>query len=319
MDLDNAFADMDQGAPNRPRHCLPPLSQFSGERSKYRAWRTEARIKLSVDGSAYGSEEAKIGAIHAALTGVAKVNCTAKVSSLLEEETPQVDSLLAYLDLSYANRHEVQQALQKLATLKQGNKTFASFLPDFERLMADAGGASWPEDVKKDKLSNAVASDILAASTAVLATSPPDTYNGLVELFSGVAAQQEFVARRSQLDGPSRPPQTRRAVGPADPDAMDWEPTPVRSRVMNANGHRNGPGLPDDNVFRGRRAKWISEDEYRRRRSEHLCLRCSRPGCRTALCPLAAAVRPRTQVRQQTIATNIDPSAFSDLVEPGNE
>src|SRR5258708_33695229 len=78
------------------------------------------------------------------------------------------------------------------------------------------------------------------------------------------------------------------ARGTQAADMMDWEPTQaVEIRAVNVKGHPTGPGLPDDHLLRGKRAKWAPQAEVERRRSASACYRCGRVGCRTAVCPLA--------------------------------
>jgi hypothetical protein len=68
---------------------------------------------------------------------------------------------------------------------------------------------------------------------------------------------------------------------------MDWQPTLVK---VNRFATDSDPNRDRDLI--GKRAKWVSEEERDRRREEGLCIRCSRPKCRIALCPLKPVRRP---------------------------
>ena len=41
--------------------------------------------------------------------------------------------------------------------------TFVYFIPEFEQCLADADGSEWPEDVKQDRLHEAISPKILEA------------------------------------------------------------------------------------------------------------------------------------------------------------
>ena len=82
---------------------------------------------------------------------------------------------------------------------------------------------------------------------------------------------------------------------------MDWEPT-IATKVNaytprngNLDGHPKGPGLPNDYLLRGKRARWVSEEELNRRKADKVCWRCARKGCTSKVCPLAATVRPKVK------------------------
>lgn len=65
-------------------------------------------------------------------------------------------------------------------------------------------------------------------------------------------------------------------------DEMDREPTKISQAILKANEE-----------LKGKRAKWVDQDEIARRKEEGRCLRCGRTGCRVAKCPLLPPRRPR--------------------------
>ena len=66
---------------------------------------------------------------------------------------------------------------------------------------------------------------------------------------------------------------------------MDWEPTKISRAVQQQNER-----------LQGKRAKWVSQEEWRARRKESRCLRCGRTGCQIAECPLLPPKRPSAQI-----------------------
>ena len=82
---------------------------------------------------------------------------------------------------------------------------------------------------------------------------------------------------------------------------MDWEPTVTMKLNAatqgggNPNGNPKGPGLPNDKLLVGKRARWVSREEMDRRKAEKVCWRCARRGCNSKVCPLAVPIRPRVK------------------------
>ena len=305
-----------------PRQNMPMLSEFDGTRAAYRPWRQEVDLKLEIDGPLMAGEKGKIGAIFHALTGTAKAHMADAVSRLREKDDATAKELLDLIDANWGNPHQQRQALQKLGVLKQGARAFTTFYPEFERLLGEAGGHSWPEDVKIDKLLSSVSLDILEAMEAV---EVPQQYTALVNLCRSIGERQYYIQQRRKKEAASgsrgKPTATSTfPVADAAPagDAMDWEYTsPVRAARVNMNGHPTGPGLPSDVELKGRRAKWVSTEEYQRRRDAGVCLRCARRGCRVAVCPLAASKNPNRQPRIQVAELKVDD--VSEPVEPAVE
>jgi ferredoxin len=44
--------------------------------------------------------------------------------------------------------------------------------------------------------------------------------------------------------------------------------------------------------LKGKRAKWVSNDEFKARLREKRCIRCGRTYCRKKICPLEAPIKP---------------------------
>ncbi|KAK2728507.1 pol-like protein [Colletotrichum kahawae] len=64
---------------------------------------------------------------------------------------------LSYLDRTYKDSNVYDQAASTLRTLRQReDQALASFLPRFERILAEAGGADWPSRAKITLLEGAL-------------------------------------------------------------------------------------------------------------------------------------------------------------------
>lgn len=270
-------------SPLLPRPRLPPLHEFDGTRTLYSAWRIEVDTKLKIDWEAIGGEAAAVGTIFASLTGPARVTCATRVSEILSSPHPSTQSFLTYLDDCYLDRHAREQAQRKLAKLRQGNQSFATFLPEFERLLHEAGGGSWPESIKIEKFRDCVSRSLLLAVSVV--PEQPTTLNDWIRYLSNVSNERDYL-----LGGSSYTAKGHRQVSTFPVESMDWEP--VKANIVNTNGC-DGPGLPTDAFLRGKRARWVDKDLINKRKMQGQCLRCARKGCSPRFCPLAAAQRPQ--------------------------
>ena len=175
----------------RPRMRLPDLPKFDGDRRQYKAWKMQAKMKLRIDAEAIGNEMAKIGVIFNALEKTALANMSSMVYALEKSADPKAQTLIDHLDKSYSNPHETRQARQRLASMRQGTRAFVNFIPDFEQCLVDADGSEWPEDVKQDRLCEAVSPKILEA---MVGRTWPKSYDETVMLFRKIAEDQYYLA-----------------------------------------------------------------------------------------------------------------------------
>ena len=59
------------------------------------------------------------------------------------------EKIFDQLELSFGDPHKKEKAARKLHHLRQGNRPFIEYFVEYRRLIMEAGGANWPEDVKK--------------------------------------------------------------------------------------------------------------------------------------------------------------------------
>ena len=76
------------------------------------------------------------------------------------------DVLFAQLKLAYDNPESMEIAARKLNVMKQGGKSFSSFISGFEKTMLETGGLQWDEQVKKTFLNTAITTDLQEALVA---------------------------------------------------------------------------------------------------------------------------------------------------------
>ncbi|KJZ69557.1 hypothetical protein HIM_11050 [Hirsutella minnesotensis 3608] len=177
-------------APTRKtRPTLPDPPKFEGIRSKFRAWLSEMRNKLRVDGRVIGSK-ADQGC------SSANDNRVRRAGGRGGDSDP--DQYLQYLEECYGDPNARTRALENLRSLRQGDKeSFAALLPRFEKELADSGGATWPEEVKISYLEGALRQDLRLAT--VYAAPTRTTYAEWVQALQSLSSGLECVGRRDAL------------------------------------------------------------------------------------------------------------------------
>ncbi|KAK4171223.1 hypothetical protein QBC36DRAFT_199796, partial [Triangularia setosa] len=171
----------------------------------------------------------------------------------------------------------------------QGEKeSFASFLPKFEKELADSGGAEWSDAVKSNYLKRTINREMRTALAGQLNLPKfyPEFVNNLHNLGANLDELRFYTARRKPQtksrslspDHNAPGPKHRPTITAAAVDEMDWEPTKISQAIHRANKE-----------LKGKRAKWVDQSEIDRRKSEGRCLRCGRTGCKISKCPLLPA------------------------------
>ena len=134
--------------------------------------------------------------------------------------------------------------METLRTIRQGPKEFfSSFLPRFERALADAGGMAWPDEVKRSHLDGALTFEL----RRLIITMPAiTTYGDYVNEILRVSNLHRATMRHA-------PKEQSTAYRGAN-ETMDWEPT------------RAAAVAPSQNSKKIRRAKLVGQEEMDKRR-----------------------------------------------------
>jgi hypothetical protein len=298
---------------NASRHVLPALPEYHGLREGYETWRGKLLAKIRVDGNKMGNHYGMIATILMTLRGDAERNCSTHLNNLLQRDGVTVSDAIRYLDRIYRDPRLKQQALDQWNRLRQGTDNFDTFFAEFERLLAQAEGDQWPEDVKMQALRVATAPEIVRQNVA---NDNSENMNELANQYRKIASGLAALAGpRVHYAGPYQVT-TGSQYHPVN-DHMDIDVpgsfnvnVPLHEGRGRGNMNRGsrgrgqftnygggsrvnpdgaqGPGLPSDERLRGRRAVRVNKEELNRRRAAQACLRCGRVGCRVYLCPLAA-------------------------------
>jgi hypothetical protein len=251
------------------REQLPKPPEFTGKRSEFRSWLTQMYAKLTTD-KAHEPESVRFWYMHSRLRGDALTQVEPWVNAAHQGNQYSVEGLVEQLRAAYDDAQAAERASRKLNFMRQGNKSFAAFLAEFDRTILEAGGLAWADQVKKTFLNNCLSPELRTALVPVIA---PTAYREYCSLLHTVSNNLEALKRddRHRTTPRFTTPETVLA-----PDVMDWAPTPIQVATA-----------------RTKRAQWVEKDVIQKRREEDRCLRCGKEGHFVSNCDLLPAVPPK--------------------------
>lgn len=284
----------------RPRPILPDPPKFEGKRSLYRPWLLEMQHKLQTDKLALGSDRDRFNYIYSRLGPTPQRTCATFVQAYSHNGKPE--EFLEHLGRYYSDPDLQRRATEELRSLKQKpTQPFHQFLPIFEQKLADAGGAAWPPTAVISYLNGSLNRRTQLALVSCVGL--PTTWDEYVSVIYSISSRLESVT--AEFPGKERP---SRPANRAWVDEMDWEPTTrVASGASRSRPAGGSQQKPEDAALRGKRAKWVDDEEIAKRRKEGRCFRCGRTYCRVDRCPLEPPRRPgnsgRTRVNRANVVT----------------
>lgn len=261
-------------AEGKPTKNLGPLAEFSGNRDELEPWIAQAQAKLAVDYTSC-TEATKFFMLHNRLRGEAARQLQPWVQASINTTSMTAQCLLDQLRLSFGDPHVQEKAQRKLHKLRQTNKPFMEYFTEFRKLVLEAGGTNWPDEILKAYLEVGLSQELQRSMIGLGSTS--QSFEDYCTELKRVSDQLEAFNLRNTGKKPQQGWQqgwwrgqnkvgsagsTGRQSGsqqkPTTPqqEKMDWEPT--------------GPAR----AAQGRRAKWVDEQEMHKRKEEGRCLRC---------------------------------------------
>jgi hypothetical protein len=173
-----------------------------------------------------------------------------------------------------------EKALNRLNSLRQGNRSFSELLSELDRLLLEAGGHEWEDRIKKGYVKAALN---YALRERLVTVSEEPSYEGYCRQVKEIAGRMAELQQLQRSRASRRNPASSANILPRDAagdtnltsatpmpnlDSMDWEPSSSRAQQPN-----------------GKRAKWVSKAELGKRRHNGNCLRCGATGHRVRDCP----------------------------------
>jgi hypothetical protein len=153
--------------------------------------------KLVVDRSEE-TELVRAWYFHSRLRGKAVLQVNAWVMTAQETDRMTVEAIVQQLRLVYEDPKSTARAANKLGSLKQGTKSFATFIAEFERTILEAGGGDWADTAKRNFLSNGISDEL---RQAIIAVPMPETYQEYCSLLHGRTASARISRLTASTNG----------------------------------------------------------------------------------------------------------------------
>jgi hypothetical protein len=252
----------------RPRPRLPDPEKFDGgDLSLYPQFESQLKAKLAIDEAAIGGPVEQIWYGFSRLGGKAASRIHPWIATYERTVEFTVANFFSQLQTAFKDAAQQEKALDKLNSLRQGNKPFDEFLSEFDRLLLEAGGHAWDNRVKKGYMKSALNHTI---RDRMVAMEEKESYEEFTRQVKSIADRlAELKAGRSRTAAPGSSP--TKPVNESD-GAMDWEATV--------------------SAVQTRRAKWVSSSTIEQRKRDGKCFRCGAGNHRIRECPYLSARRP---------------------------
>jgi hypothetical protein len=146
--------------PSRPKPALPDPEKFNGQSHRFDTWLPSIRAKLRVDGTAIGDSIAQFYYVFLNLESHVQAMVLPQLAQAEESTTWDFNTILGQLSRVYDNPNKVQEAEDKLLSLRQGTDSIPAYISKFERVLYEARGQDWPDINKISIFRNGLSSII---------------------------------------------------------------------------------------------------------------------------------------------------------------
>jgi hypothetical protein len=281
---------------NKPGKALPPLLEFYGDSDKLEAWLQQARAKIEVD--YYGcTEYVKFWALNGSLRGKALRRMEAWVREQGKPELASGSNFLDRVEFVFRDPQAKERAQRTMEGLCQGSRPFLEVFTEWQALLMESGGGSWPDDAKKVSLDRILSDELVKEMITVPSQPDFESYCSIIKETDDRLRAYKARTSRPRNQSSLGTPQTswkqstdairRRAddkvtnnwkvTRKASVEDMDWEPAPAKVLTTNT-----------------KRAKWVSQEERGNRLRTGRCVCCGATGHFARACPYEPARRPVT-------------------------
>jgi hypothetical protein len=309
------YVPQDPGtAPTRPgRMQMPSLPLYNGNTAEYQDWAMLVYAKLEGDGANIGDARKQIFHLLMALEGDARRYMVPWVGKNVINNpglgaTPT--DFMKFLAEGFENTGAREEALMKLTSMKQGNRTFQAFLLEFNQTMYAAGQTEQEDVIKITYLKNALCRELLQAQSIV--GDLPTQYSRYTTMLTrqwNQITEAKAVEKRQHRGGygSTTAPQTLPTTSQGR-DAIDLSAGTTRVATTTSNPPRRNPGLAEYP-----QAKWVTREIMDERRRSRCCMRCGNVGHQVSDCKFRPAINPIRAPRINTVPTHLNTAADIQL------
>lgn len=220
---------------HRPKPSLPNPEKFSGQSHKFDTWLPSIKAKLRVDGIAIGDPVAQFYYVYLNLESHVQAMVLPQLGQAEESQSWDYTTILDQLSRVYDNPNKVQEAEDKLFTLKQGTDSISVYIAKFERILYEARGQDWPDVNKISTFRNGLNSTIRArlAQQLHLPRSYPDFVRTVQQLAGKSALPQALTSGHTSGQTSGRTPgQAYGGHEPMEVNAISLDPRKEQQREL---------------------------------------------------------------------------------------
>ena len=254
-----------------PRKRLPDISKFDSSRKGYPMWKVEADNKLRIDEVVIGTPQDQAAYLFSRMKAKAQLMV---VSFYQNQPGFDAATFVRHLDSVYIDPNAAARALNRLQAMKQGRKSFATFLPKFEKELGESQLTMVPNMVKIGYLYGALNTEM---ECAMIGPVTYTDYGGFVQALLAVGSQLDCLQYQK---GRTAPITTSSRVWP-DGDEMDWTPTVQKVKLR----------------------KRLTADEQQKCRQEGRCFNCLKRGHHANDCLGTKGEIPNKTKKESTVST----------------
>ena len=352
LQLRNLLGSQNRSMPERRMPKAPPTSEkknpskwpeWDGTKENYNTYIDQLAVKIDVDWEILGGHKAVCNDMMNTIPTKRRNRVAAWFATGGPNGDWDYELFIEHFNENFEDKTSAREAGQKLTRMKQGmHQGFASFLNDFEYMLAQADGLRWEGRVKV----NALSSGLNARLSDYLISFPhsDDNYSLFVKQVKSIAgkleAKDDYVPRHgpkytktwfidrvgnvlhnSESD---RGKTVRSALEPAQTQLdADGDTTmsgingismSTLTTIINAISQQSQSQPPTDKVKPP--APWRTQQEFAELRREGKCTRCAKKGHFFKKCPsFTWAKRPSGINAVSLESTNIQQSSVSAYEE----
>ena len=207
----------------KPKPSLPDPEKFNGQSYKFDTWLPSIKAKLRVDGEAIGDSVAQFYYVYLNLESHIQAMVLPQLSQAEVLNVWDYTTILDQLTRVYNNPNKVQEAEDKLLSLKQGTDSVPAYVAKFERVLYEASGQNWPDVNKISTFRNGLNSTIRSRLSQQL--SLPRKYSDFVKVVQQLAGRSSS----SLVQSHSTSNNQHRELVPMDINALTIKTVPINS------------------------------------------------------------------------------------------
>lgn len=114
--------------PNRPKPSLPKPEKFSGQSLKFDTWLPAIKSKLRIDGAAIGDASAQFYYVYLNLDSSVQAMVLPQLNYAEDNADWDYQVILDQLTRVYDNPNKIQEAEDRLLSLKQGDDNLTTYV-----------------------------------------------------------------------------------------------------------------------------------------------------------------------------------------------